>query len=47
MAHRLKTPEGRYLYALRKHTEETVFGISNRGSDARTGGFIVKIVNNT
>ena len=27
MAHRLKTPEGRKLYALRKHTAEPVFGI--------------------
>jgi len=27
MAHRLKTPEGRKLYALRKHTPEPVFGI--------------------
>jgi transposase len=27
MAHRLRTPEGRTLYALRKHTPEPVFGI--------------------
>jgi Transposase DDE domain len=27
MTHRLKTPEGRKLYALRKHTPEPVFGI--------------------
>jgi hypothetical protein len=27
MAHRLKTPEGRKLYAKRKHTPEPVFGI--------------------
>ena len=27
MAHRLKTPEGRKLYAQRKHTPEPVFGI--------------------
>src|ERR671921_294402 len=27
MVHRLKTPEGRTLYALRKHTPEPVFGI--------------------
>jgi transposase len=27
MAHRLKTPEGRQLYGLRKHTPEPVFGI--------------------
>ena len=27
MAHRLKTPEGRKVYALRKHTPEPVFGI--------------------
>src|SRR4051794_6628281 len=27
MAHRLKTQEGRALYALRKHTPEPVFGI--------------------
>jgi hypothetical protein len=27
MAHRLKTPEGRQLYALRKHIPEPVFGI--------------------
>ena len=27
MAHRLKTPEGRDLYALRKQTPEPVFGI--------------------
>ena len=27
MAHRLKTPEGRALYALRKQTPEPVFGI--------------------
>jgi len=27
MAHRLKTPEGRALYARRKHTPEPVFGI--------------------
>jgi len=27
MAHRLKTPEGQALYALRKHTPEPVFGI--------------------
>lgn len=27
MAHRLKTPAGRTLYALRKHTPEPVFGI--------------------
>ena len=29
MAHRLKTPEGRKLYALRKQTPEPVFGIIN------------------
>ncbi len=27
IAHRLKTPEGRKLYAQRKHTPEPVFGI--------------------
>ncbi len=27
MAHRLKTPEGKKLYALRKHTPEPVFGV--------------------
>lgn len=27
MAHRLKTPEGKKRYALRKHTPEPVFGI--------------------
>jgi len=27
MGHRLKTPEGKKLYALRKHTPEPVFGI--------------------
>jgi len=27
MAHRLKTPEGKKLYGLRKHTPEPVFGI--------------------
>jgi len=27
MAHRLKTPQGRKLYALRKQTPEPVFGI--------------------
>ena len=27
MAHRLKTPEGKALYALRKQTPEPVFGI--------------------
>ena len=27
MAHRLKTPEGREVYALRKQTPEPVFGI--------------------
>jgi len=27
MAHRLKTGEGRKLYALRKHTPEPVFGV--------------------
>ena len=27
MAHKLKTPEGRKLYALRKQTPEPVFGI--------------------
>jgi hypothetical protein len=27
MAHRLRTPQGRALYALRKHTPEPVFGI--------------------
>jgi len=27
MAHRLRTPEGRALYAQRKHTPEPVFGI--------------------
>jgi hypothetical protein len=27
MAHRLRTPEGKKLYALRKHTPEPVFGI--------------------
>ncbi len=27
MAHRLKTPEGKALYALRKHTPEPVFGV--------------------
>ena len=27
MAHRLKTPEGKKLYAQRKHTPEPVFGI--------------------
>jgi transposase len=43
MAHRLKTPEGRNLYALRKQTPEPVFGIKKIGAripsifDARTG----------
>jgi transposase len=47
MAHRLKTPEGRKLYALRKQTPEPVFGIiksvmgfrqfSPRGLDAVAG----------
>jgi transposase len=47
MAHRLKTPEGRRLYALRKQTPEPVFGViksvmgfrqfSLRGLDAVTG----------
>jgi len=27
MAHRLKTPEGKTLYGLRKHTPEPVFGV--------------------
>jgi hypothetical protein len=27
MAYRLQTPEGKKLYALRKHTPEPVFGI--------------------
>jgi hypothetical protein len=27
MAHRLKTPDGKKLYALRKQTPEPVFGI--------------------
>jgi len=41
MAHRLKTPEGRDLYALRKQTPEPVFGIIKSCSipsifDART-----------
>lgn len=27
MAHRLQTPEGKKLYALRKHTPEPVFGV--------------------
>jgi hypothetical protein len=27
MAHRLRTPQGKALYALRKHTPEPVFGI--------------------
>ena len=27
MVHRLKTPDGNNLYALRKHTSEPVFGI--------------------
>jgi len=27
MGHRLQTPEGKQLYALRKHTPEPVFGI--------------------
>ncbi|MEF2554643.1 transposase, partial [Aurantimonas sp. A2-1-M11] len=27
MVHRLKTPDGKRLYALRKHTPEPVFGI--------------------
>ena len=31
MAHRLKTPEGRNLYALRKQTPEPVFGIIKSG----------------
>jgi hypothetical protein len=29
MAHKLKTPEGRALYALRKQTPDPVFGIIN------------------
>ena len=33
MAHRLKTPEGRNLYALREQTPEPVFGII----ESRTG----------
>ena len=43
MAHRLKTPEGRDLYALRKQTPEPVFGIIKSMLeipsifDARTG----------
>jgi len=31
MAHRLKTPEGKKLYGLRKHTPEPVFGIIKAG----------------
>ena len=34
MAHRLKTPEGRALYASRKQTPEPVFGIISRRSDS-------------
>jgi transposase len=33
MAHRLKTPDGRQLYALRKQVPEPVFGIINRRSE--------------
>jgi DDE family transposase len=50
MAHRLKTPEGRELYALRKQTPEPVFGIvksvlgirrfSLRGLDKMRGEWI-------
>jgi hypothetical protein len=32
MAHRLATPEGKKLYARRKHTPEPVFGIGQIGS---------------
>src|SRR3954452_11634191 len=35
MAHRLKTQEGRALYALRKHTPEPVFGIIKSPHDLR------------
>ena len=48
MTHRLATPEGRQLYALRKQTPEPVFGIiksamgfrqfSLRGLDKRANG---------
>jgi hypothetical protein len=46
MAHRLKTPQGRALYALRKQTPEPVFGIINSGwcdrlTRVRSGGFEV------
>ena len=34
MAHRLKTPEGRKLYSLRKQIPEPVFGSSNRYLDS-------------
>ncbi len=35
MAHRLKTPQGRKLYALRKQTPEPVFGIIGLANDSR------------
>ena len=44
MAHRLKTPEGRALYALRKHTPEPVFGILKSALGFRQ--FLLRGLNN-
>ena len=34
MAHRLRTPEGKDLYALRKQTPEPVFGIKRNATES-------------
>jgi transposase len=44
MAYRLKTPEGRALYALRKHTPEPVFGIIKSALGFRQ--FLLRGLNN-
>jgi len=44
MAHRLKTPEGKTLYGLRKHTPEPVFGIIKSALGFRQ--FLLRGLNN-
>jgi hypothetical protein len=57
MAHRLKTPEGKELFALRKHTPEPVFGIIKstlrfrqlllRGLDTRAVALAIDLAGNS
>ena len=46
MAHRLKTPEGRALYALRKQTPEPVFGIIKSSALGFSVGFSLRGLEN-